>query len=94
MSPQAASALNLTQSAVSGAVAALEGRHGVQLFDRVGRGVMLNATGRAFLGEARSVLARAAAAELALEDNGHAQPGAAEHPRQPDHRGRIGCPSA
>ena len=65
---QAASALNLTQSAVSGAVAALEGRHGVQLFDRVGRGVMLNATGRAFLGEARSVLARAAAAELALED--------------------------
>ena len=65
---QAAAALNLTQSAVSGALAALEGRHGVQLFDRVGRGVVLNAVGAAFLGEARGVLARAAAAELALED--------------------------
>lgn len=65
---QAASALNLTQSAVSGAIAALEGRHGVQLFDRVGRGVVLNEVGRTFLAEARSVLARAAAAETTLED--------------------------
>ena len=65
---QAAVALNLTQSAVSGAIATLEGRHGVQLFDRVGRGVVLNAVGHTFLGEARGVLARAAAAELALED--------------------------
>ena len=65
---QAANALNLTQSAVSGALAALESRHGVQLFDRVGRGVVLNTVGRTFLGEARGVLARAAAAELALED--------------------------
>lgn len=65
---QAASALNLTQSAVSGALSALEGRHGVQLFDRVGRGVVLNEVGRTFLAEARGVLARAAAAEVALED--------------------------
>lgn len=65
---QAARMLNLTQSAVSGAVAALETRHGVHLFDRVGRGVVLNETGRAFLAEARAVLARAAAAEAALED--------------------------
>ncbi|MBE7218214.1 MAG: LysR family transcriptional regulator [Caulobacteraceae bacterium] len=65
---QAARALNLTQSAVSGAVSALEGRHGVHLFDRVGRGVVLNETGRAFLAEARAVLARAAAAEAALDD--------------------------
>lgn len=35
---RAAEALNLTQSAVSAAVAALEARHGTQLFDRVGRG--------------------------------------------------------
>ena len=65
---RAAQALNLTQSAVSGAVSALEVRHGVHLFDRVGRSVVLNAVGRTFLGEARAVLARAAAAEAALRD--------------------------
>lgn len=64
----AARALNLTQSAVSNALAALEAEHQVRLFDRVGRGVALNATGRAFLPEARAVLARAAAAEAALAD--------------------------
>ena len=65
---RAAQALNLTQSAVSGAVSALETRHGLHLFDRVGRGVVLNEVGRTFLGEARAVLARAAAAEAALRD--------------------------
>lgn len=65
---RAAQALNLTQSAVSGAISALETRHGVHLFDRVGRSVVLNAVGRTFLGEARAVLARAAAAEAALRD--------------------------
>jgi DNA-binding transcriptional LysR family regulator len=64
----AARALNLTQSAVSNAVAALEAEHDVHLFDRVGRGVVLNETGRAFLPEARAVLARAAAADAALAD--------------------------
>ena len=64
----AAQALNLTQSAVSNAIAALEAEHDVRLFDRVGRGVVLNQTGRAFLPEARAVLARAAAAEAALAD--------------------------
>ena len=64
----AARALNLTQSAVSNALAALEAEHDVHLFDRVGRGVVLNETGRAFLPEARAVLARAAAAEAALAD--------------------------
>jgi DNA-binding transcriptional LysR family regulator len=64
----AARDLNLTQSAVSNAVAALEERHGVRLFDRVGRGVMLNANGRSFLPEARAVLAGAKAAEMALAD--------------------------
>ncbi len=59
----AARALNLTQSAVSNAIAALEAEHDVHLFDRVGRGVVLNQTGQAFLPEAKAVLARAAAAE-------------------------------
>ena len=64
----AARALNLTQSAVSNAIAALEAEHDVHLFDRVGRGVVLNQTGLAFLPEAKAVLARAAAAEAALAD--------------------------
>ena len=64
----AARALNLTQSAVSNALAALEQRHGIQLFDRIGRGIALNETGRVFLTEARGVLARAQAAEAALAD--------------------------
>ena len=50
------------------AVAALEARHGTQLFDRVGRGLALNAAGAAFLPEARAVLAQAEAAEQALDD--------------------------
>jgi len=65
---RAAEALRLTQSAVSAAVAALEGRYGVALFDRVGRRIELNEAGRLFLGEARAVLARASAAELALSE--------------------------
>lgn len=64
----AARDLNLTQSAVSAAVAALEGRHAVRLFDRVGRGIALTEAGRLFLDEARAVLARAALAEVALSD--------------------------
>ena len=63
----AARALNLTQSAVSNAIAALEAEHDVHLFDRVGRGVVLNQTGRTFLPEAKAVLARAAAAEALID---------------------------
>ncbi|WP_372053609.1 LysR family transcriptional regulator [Tistrella mobilis] len=65
---RAARALNLTQSTVSAAIAALEARHGVALFHRVGRGIELAETGRIFLEEARAVLTRAAAAEQALAD--------------------------
>lgn len=65
---RAAEDLRLTQSAVSGALQALETRHQVRLFDRVGRGVRLNAAGRAFLAEAEAVLSRARAAEIALQD--------------------------
>jgi DNA-binding transcriptional LysR family regulator len=65
---RAAEALNLTQSAVSAAITGLEARHGVALFDRVGRGVVLNPAGEVFLVEARLVLAQAALAESALAD--------------------------
>ena len=65
---QAARDLNLTQSATSAAVAALEARYQTKLFDRVGRRIVLTAAGRAFLVEAKAVLARAAAAETVLND--------------------------
>lgn len=67
---RAAEVLNLTQSAVSAAIHALESRHDVVLFDRVGRRIELTAAGRLFLLEARSVLERARAAEAALDDLG------------------------
>lgn len=64
----AAQKLNLTQSAVSAAVSALEARHTVKLFDRVGRGIELTDEGRLFFGEARAILARTRAAEVALAE--------------------------
>jgi DNA-binding transcriptional LysR family regulator len=67
---RAAEALNLAQSAASAAIAALEAQYGTKLFDRVGRGIALTEAGRVFLGEARAVLARAEAAELALAELG------------------------
>ncbi len=65
---QAARDLNLTQSATSGAIAALEARYATRLFNRVGRRIELTEAGRLFLVEARAVLARAAAAETVLAD--------------------------
>src|SRR6202163_2896017 len=65
---QAAGQLNLTQSATSAAIAALETRYGIKLFDRVGRGIVLTQTGRDFLNEAREVVARAKAAAQVLDD--------------------------
>lgn len=62
--------LHVTQSAVSAAIAALEERHGVKLFHRVGRGISLTEAGRLFLPEARAVLARAAVARNVLEEVG------------------------
>lgn len=67
---RAAEALNLTQSAVSAAIAALEARHDVRLFHRVGRGIELTDVGHGFLEDARALLDRAAAAEQALADRG------------------------
>ncbi len=65
---QAAQALGLTQSAVSAAVAALEGRWNVALFHRIGRCVELTAEGRQFLDEARRVLSSARHAEKVLAE--------------------------
>ena len=56
--------------AVSHAIAALEARHETKLFDRIGRRIALTEAGRVFLMEARAILARAGAAELALSEFG------------------------
>ena len=87
---QAASELNLTQSATSAAIAALEARYGIKLFDRVGRGIVLTQTGRDFLVEARAVLARAKAAAQVLNDLAGLKRGSLTSPRA--RRSRItGC---
>lgn len=67
---RAAESLGLVQSAVSAAVAALEAQHKTPLFHRIGRGIELTEAGRIFLVEAKAVLARAEAAELALAELG------------------------
>jgi len=63
---RAAEALGLGQSAVSAAIAALEARHGTQLFHRIGRGISLTEIGAQFLPAAQAVLAEAGRAEALL----------------------------
>jgi DNA-binding transcriptional LysR family regulator len=65
---QGARDLNMTQSATSAAIVALESRYATKLFDRIGRRIALTEAGRLFLIEARAVLARAEAAEKVLAD--------------------------
>jgi DNA-binding transcriptional LysR family regulator len=65
---QAAKELNLTQSATSSAIAALEERYATKLFDRVGRRIVLTEAGRLFLVEAKTVMAHVAGAEKVLAD--------------------------
>ena len=65
---QAAGALNMTQSAASASIAALEARHRIKLFDRMGRRIALTSAGKSFLVEAKAVLAQAFVAEQALAD--------------------------
>jgi DNA-binding transcriptional LysR family regulator len=69
-------ALNLTPSAVSAAVRTLEVEHGVEMFDRIGRGIALTEVGRLFLTEARAVLHRVVSAELALSVRAAVEDGA------------------
>jgi DNA-binding transcriptional LysR family regulator len=65
---QGAAAAGLTPSAASTSIKALEGRHKVRLFSRVGRGLELTSEGKVFLKEARETVARMRAAELALTE--------------------------
>ncbi len=65
---RAAEALGLTQSAVSAAIAALERRYDVRLFNRVGRGIELSQAGEILLPDALAMLRRAEAAVSALQD--------------------------
>lgn len=67
---RSAEVLNMTQSAVSAAISALETRHDVRLFDRVGRRIELTEAGRRFVPHARAVLARADEAGRFLADLG------------------------
>lgn len=72
---RAAEALNLTPSAVSAAIHALETRYGVNLFHRIGRRIELSQTGRLFLLEAKATQRSARLAELALIELGGLQRG-------------------
>ncbi|WP_407051242.1 LysR family transcriptional regulator [Methyloraptor flagellatus] len=65
---RAAAVLRLTPSAVSSAIRALETRHDVRLFDRPAGRIVLTDLGRAFLDDARAVLAEARRAELRLAE--------------------------
>lgn len=65
---RAATQLGLTQAAVSASIAALEKRHNLRLFERIGRGIVLNDEGRLFIQEARGILGRVEMAELLLAD--------------------------
>ncbi|MEF2073714.1 LysR family transcriptional regulator [Consotaella aegiceratis] len=67
---RAAHALNLTQSAVSASIAALEARHDVKLFHRVGRRIELTEAGQVLIPQARAILAKVDAASLALSELG------------------------
>lgn len=72
---RAAQAIRLTPSAVSAQIRNLEAFYGVELFHRVGRRIELTETGRVFLNEARTTLARVRAAELMLSELGGLQRG-------------------
>ena len=60
--------LNMTQSAASASIAALENRCAVRLFNRIGRRIELTAEGVRFLVEARAVLQRVSEAKLVLDE--------------------------
>ncbi|WP_433506355.1 LysR family transcriptional regulator [Pseudonocardia halophobica] len=59
----AAAALGLAGPSVSQAVRALERELGAELFHRIGRGMVLTAAGRAFVGPARRIVRSALAAD-------------------------------
>lgn len=66
---RAAAEVALSQSAASQALAQLEQALGVALFDRIGRGLQLNESGRALLPRARALLDEAAALQGLFGDS-------------------------
>ena len=68
----AAEQLNLTHGAISQQIRLLEERLGVALFDRVGRGVRLNAAGAALLARVQQALALLEAGEREARAQGQA----------------------
>jgi DNA-binding transcriptional LysR family regulator len=64
----AAATLGLAQPTVSQAIRELEKDLGVELFHRIGRGMVLSSAGHAFVGPARRLLRDVVAAEGALPD--------------------------
>lgn len=64
----AAGALRLAQPTVSQAIRGLERELAVELFHRIGRGMVLTSAGRAFVGPARHIVRDVVAAEGALVD--------------------------
>jgi DNA-binding transcriptional LysR family regulator len=65
---RASEALNITQSAASSAIQALEGRLGTPLFHRLGRRIELTEAGRVLLPQARAILNRVSDAEQAVAE--------------------------
>ncbi|MEM9034225.1 MAG: LysR substrate-binding domain-containing protein [Actinomycetota bacterium] len=65
---RAAARLHVAQPAVSQTVAALERELGLELFDRVGRGIRLTAAGQAYANEVRSVFPQLDRAARAAQD--------------------------
>jgi len=67
---RAAQAVALSQSATSNALSELESRLGEKLFDRVGKRLVLNASGRALQPRARALLIQARDAEVLFRSGG------------------------
>jgi DNA-binding transcriptional LysR family regulator len=65
---RAADALGLAPPSVSAAVALLEREFGTKLFHRVGRGIVVTEGGKLLLDEARAVVNRVAAVNLAMHE--------------------------
>jgi DNA-binding transcriptional LysR family regulator len=85
----AATTLELAQPTLSQAIRELERELGVELFHRIGRGMVLTSAGHAFVGPARRLVRNVVAAEGALPDAAgqlrgrldiHAQPSLAADP--------------
>ncbi|KMK65882.1 LysR family transcriptional regulator [Puniceibacterium sp. IMCC21224] len=63
---RAAERLNLTQSAVSAAIATLERQYDVKLFDRIGRGIVLTEAGQLLIDAGQKVMDEASSARALM----------------------------